>query len=50
MVFTILMFFVLIAVYVGIFGLVSFSENVIATPQRVPLGDGTRTTDSAESL
>ena len=52
MVFTMVMFFALIALYVVMVGLVKFSENVIATPQRVPLGDGTatKTRDSEKSL
>ena len=49
---TFVMFFVLIACFVAMFGLVKFSENVIAKPQLVPLGNdtGTRITDSAKSL
>jgi uncharacterized membrane protein (DUF485 family) len=52
MVFTMVMFFVLIALYVVMVGLVKFSENVIATPQLVRLGEGPATTtkDSAQSL
>jgi hypothetical protein len=52
MVVTFGMFFVLIVCFVAMFGLVKFSENVIARPQPVPLGNGavTRTTDSAISL
>jgi hypothetical protein len=52
MVFTIIMFVVLIALFVAMFGLVEFSENVIGTPQPVPSGDGTatETMDSAKSL
>jgi len=52
MVFTMVMFFVLITLYVVMVGLVKFSENVIATPQLVPLGEGPATTtkDSAQSL
>jgi uncharacterized membrane protein (DUF485 family) len=51
MVFTIVMFFVLMALYVVMVGLVKFSENVIGTPQLLPLGDGitTESVDSAES-
>jgi hypothetical protein len=51
MVFTVVMFFVLMACYVAMLGLVKFSENVIAEPQFVPLGDGTATstTHSAKS-
>jgi hypothetical protein len=43
MVVTFVMFFVLIACFVVMFGLVKFSENVIARPQLVPLDDGTAT-------
>jgi hypothetical protein len=52
MVFTIVMFFVLIALYVAMFGLVKFAEHVITKPQLVPSGNGTaaRGTDSAKSL
>jgi uncharacterized membrane protein (DUF485 family) len=52
MVFTVVMFFVLIALYVVMVGLVKFSENVIATPQVLPLsgGSATTTSDSAKSL
>jgi hypothetical protein len=52
MVFTIVMFFVLIALFVMMFGLVKFSENVIGTPQLMPLSDSTsnKTIDNAESL
>jgi hypothetical protein len=52
MVFMIVMFFVLIALFVMMLGLVKFSENVIGTPQLVPLGDSTsnKTIDNAESL
>jgi hypothetical protein len=34
---TIIMFFVLIALYVAMFGLVKFAETVIAKPQLAPL-------------
>jgi len=52
MVLTLVMFFVLIACFVAMWGLVEFAENVIAKPQLVPLqnGDATGTTDSTESL
>jgi uncharacterized membrane protein (DUF485 family) len=52
MVFAVVMFFVLIALYVVMVGLVKFSENVIATPPVLPLSDGSATTtvDSAKSL
>jgi len=43
MVFTIVMFFVLIVIYVAMFGLVKFCENVIATPPRMALHNGTAT-------
>ena len=50
--FTIAMFVALIALYVVMFGLVKFSEKVIATPQLAPLAGGTApsTVDSAKSL
>jgi hypothetical protein len=45
------MFFVLIALYVAMFGLVKFSENVIAKPHLAPLDNGAATTaDGAKSL
>jgi hypothetical protein len=51
MVFTIVMFFVLIALYVAMFGLVKFAENVIAKPELGPLDRGAATTmDSTKSL
>jgi hypothetical protein len=51
MVFTIVMFFVLIALYVAMFGLVKFAENVIAKPELAPLDNGAATTmDSTKSL
>jgi hypothetical protein len=52
MVFTIVMFFGLIAAYVAMFGLVKFAENIIAKPQLVPSGNSTATriTDGAKSL
>ncbi|MGO9993560.1 MAG: hypothetical protein ACLPTF_13755 [Steroidobacteraceae bacterium] len=52
MVFTIVMCIVLIALHAVMVGLVKFAENVIATPQLVPLGEGPATTtkDNAESL
>ena len=40
MVFTLIMFFVLIALYVAMFGLVKFAENVIAKPELAPLDKG----------
>jgi hypothetical protein len=43
MVFTILMFFSLIALFISMIGLVKFSENVIATPRLAPVGNGTAT-------
>jgi hypothetical protein len=51
MLFTVVMFFVLIACYVAMWGLVKFSENVIAKPQLVLPGNGTATrrTDNAKS-
>jgi hypothetical protein len=52
MVFMIVMFFVLIALFVMMLGLVKLSENVIGTPQLVPLGDSAsnKTIDNTESL
>jgi hypothetical protein len=51
MVFTIVMFFVLIALYAAMFGLVKFAENVIAKPELAPLDKGAATTmDSTKSL
>jgi hypothetical protein len=51
MVFTIVMFFVLIALYVAMFGLVKFAENVIAKPELSSLDNGASTTmDSTKSL
>jgi hypothetical protein len=49
-VFTIVMFFVLIALYVAMFGLVKFAENVIAKPELAPLDKGATTMDSTKSL
>jgi len=51
MVFTIVMFFVLIGAYVVMFGLVKFAENVIAKPQLAQLDNGTatKTADSTKS-
>lgn len=50
--FTVVMFFVLIASFVMMFGLVRFSENVIRTPQLMPLGDAMakESTDNCEPL
>jgi len=48
MVFTVVMFFVLIVPYVAMFGLVKFCENVIGKP--LGKAAGTRTTESAKSL
>ena len=52
MVVTFVMLFVLIACYIAMFGLVKFSENVIARPRLVPLDNGTATgaTNSAQSV
>ena len=51
MVFTIVMVFVLIALYVAMFGLVKFAENVIAKPELALLDKGAATTmDSTKSL
>ncbi len=51
MVFSIVMFFVLIALYVAMFGLVKFAENVIAKPELSPLDKVAATTmDSTKSL
>jgi hypothetical protein len=49
--FTILMFFVLIAIYFASFGVVRFAENVITKTQLVPLNNSTPTgtTDSTKS-
>ena len=46
------MFFVLIVLYVLMVGFVKFSENVIATPQLAPSGEGTatKTIDSTKSI
>ena len=43
MLLTLVMFFVLVACYAAMWGLVTFSENVIAKRQLVPLDDGTAT-------
>lgn len=40
MTFTALMFVVLIVSYALMFGLVQFTENIIATPAITPAGDG----------
>ncbi len=52
MVFTVVMFFVLIAAYVVMFGLVKFAENVIAAPQLAQLDNGsaTETADSTKAV
>jgi hypothetical protein len=49
--FTILMFFVLIAIYFALFGVVRFAENVITKTQLAPLNNSapTRTADSTKS-
>jgi len=49
---TVLMFFVLIASYALMFGLVKFAENVIAKTQYEPAGDGAaaRAGDTTNSL
>ncbi len=49
---TLLMFFVLVASYALMFGLVKFAENVIAKTQYGPAGDGAaaRTEDVTNSL
>lgn len=51
MVLTLVMFFVLIACYAAMWGLVTFSENVIAKPQLVPLDNAaaTRTANTRKS-
>jgi hypothetical protein len=50
MLLTIVMFFVLIALYVAMFGVVKFAENVIAKPQLAPLDNSAATTgNSAKS-
>lgn len=46
---TVLMFFVLIVSYALMFGLVEFSDNLIAAPAPVPAGDdGGTTAEPAE--
>jgi hypothetical protein len=52
MIITLVMFFVLIALYLGMLGLVKFSENVIALPQPAPLADGAekKARDGAQPL
>ncbi|MGA2792674.1 MAG: hypothetical protein ABSE69_03955 [Roseiarcus sp.] len=52
MVFTILMFFVLILSFAAMFGFVKFAENVIAKPQLAPLNDNAaaKTADGGKSL
>ena len=51
MLFTVLMFFVLILCFAAMLGFVKFSENVIAKPQVAPLNDNTaaQSVDGAKS-